>query len=150
MFKHYLILVSCMLLGLLSCNKPSDSDNDLIHMWFDVEGTVVNADDEPVKGISVYAESAEPVITGEDGKFSIRGGGVPAETTVLRFVDSDISDNVSYISKSVTVDIVKYKDGQGWTEGYYRNRDELRVVMTEAETVTPANPDVEALPEGEQ
>jgi len=139
MLKSKLIFLSGALLCLFSCNSPSDTDNDLIHMWFDVEGTVVNESDEPVKGISVYAESAEPVLTGADGKFSIHGGGAPAETTVLRFVDNDITDNVSYISKSVTVDIVKYKDGQGWTEGYYKNRDELKVVMT-----------VEALQEVEQ
>lgn len=139
MLKSKLIFLSGALLCLLSCNSPSDTDNDLIYMWFDVEGTVVNESDEPVKGISVYAESAEPVLTGADGKFAIRGGGAPAETTVLRFVDNDITDNVSYISKSVTVDIVKYKDGQGWTEGYYKNRDELKVVMT-----------VEALQEVEQ
>jgi putative lipoprotein (rSAM/lipoprotein system) len=119
-------------------------------MWFDVEGSVVNEADEPIEGISVYAESADPVLTGTDGGFSIRGGGMPAETTVLRFIDNDITDNVSYISKSVTVDLVKYKDGQGWTEGYYKNRDKLVVVMTEAAEITPSNPDVEASPEAWQ
>ena len=150
MQKHRFVFLSGALLCLLSCNGPSDSDNDLIYMWFDVEGSVVNEADEPIEGISVYAESADPVLTGTDGGFSIRGGSLPAETTVLRFIDNDITDNVSYISKSVTVDLVKYKDGQGWTEGYYKNRDKLVVVMTEAAEITPSDPDVEASPEARQ
>lgn len=150
MFDRRSIFISGALLCLLSCNDLSDSDNGLIYMSFEVEGTVVNEDDEPVKGISVYAESADPVFTDAEGKFSIRGTASPAETTVLRFVDDDITDNVSYISKSVTVDIVKYKDGQGWTEGYYRNRDQLTVIMTDVAEVTPSNPADEASQEVEQ
>lgn len=142
MARNRFIVFLCLLASLTACNKSSDSENGLIFMWFDVEGVVVDTDGNPIKGISVYAESADVVTTGSDGRFSVHGGGVPSSVTVIRFVDKDITDNVTYTAKSVSVELEKYKNGQGWTEGFYRNRYEVVVVMHEDVPVTPPSPDV--------
>jgi len=127
-------------LSLTACNSGADDSDDLIFMWFDVEGKVVNEDGEPIPGISIYAESAESVTTDEYGNFSVRGGGVPAETTTIRCMDTDKEENGRYTTKVTVVELVKYKEGQGWTEGYYRNKEKLVIVMTADPLVTPVNP----------
>ena len=113
------------------CNASDSEDNGLIFMWFDVEGTVVDMTGKPIKGIRVYAESADPVATDAKGKFSVRGGGLPAEMTSVKFVDEDKEENGSFRTKTVTIALEKYKEGQGWTEGYYRNKEEVIVSMSE-------------------
>lgn len=137
---RHLIFVcfSALMLTAVSCNKPSDGSNDLIFMWFEVSGKVVNEEGTPVAGISVYAESADPVKTDSDGMFLVNGGGAPAESTVLRFIDED-NEGVKYTPRIVTVPLEKYKDGQGWTEGYYRNSEAVVVSMTEDVEVTLPN-----------
>ena len=109
-------------------------------MWFDISGKVVNEAGEPIPEISVYAESAEPVKTDAAGKFSIRGGGLPAQTASIRCMDTDKELNGRYMTKTTVVELEKYKDGQGWTEGYYRNSKDVIVVMTEEPEITPVTP----------
>lgn len=123
--------------SMTGCNAPSSGDSDLIFMWFDVEGTVVNHQGRPIPGIMVYAESADPVETDSKGHFSVHGGGLPAEMTAIKFVDEDKEENGSFRTKTVVVDLVKYKEGQGWTEGYYKNKDKVVVTMTEDVELTP-------------
>lgn len=132
-------LAASALLFMTACNKPSDGADDLIFMWFEVSGEVVDVEGNPLSGISVYAESADPVKTDSDGRFTVNGGGLPAESTILRFVDED-NEGVRYTPRIVTVPLEKYKDGQGWTEGYYRNSGDVVVTMTEDPAVIPPIP----------
>ncbi len=135
-----LFFIPFLFLSLTACNSKDDDSDDLIFMWFDVEGKVVNEAGEPIPGISIYAESADVVTTDEYGKFSVRGGGSPAETTTIRCMDTDKEENGRYMTKITVVELVKYKDGQGWTEGYYRNREDIVIVMTADPAVTPVDP----------
>ena len=129
---------SLILMSLASCNKPDDGSNDLMYIWFEVSGKVVDQDGHPIAGITVMAESADSKTTASDGTFTINGGSAPTLTTAVKFVDSD-NEGKQYMPKSVMVDLVKYKDGHGWNNGYYRNAEELTVVMMESQaTITPS------------
>lgn len=135
------ILAAASLLALSSCNAGEDGSNDLIYMWFEVSGTVVDPAGFPIEGISVIAESAELVQTDVAGRFTVQGGGVPAESTSIRFLDA-LDDDVKYLPKTVMVDLEKYKEGHGWNEGYYRNKDEVVVTLNLEDTITPPTSDV--------
>lgn len=135
------ILATASLLALSSCNAGEDGSNDLIYMWFEVSGTVVDPAGFPIEGISVIAESAELVQTDVAGRFTVQGGGVPAESTSIRFLDA-LDDDVKYLPKTVMVDLEKYKEGHGWNEGYYRNKDEVVVTLNREDTITPPTSDV--------
>ena len=135
------ILAAASLLALSSCNAGEDGSNDLIYMWFEVSGTVVDPAGFPIEGISVIAESAELVQTDVAGRFTVQGGGVPAESTSIRFLDA-LDDDVKYLPKTVMVDLEKYKEGHGWNEGYYRNKDEVVVTLNWEDTITPPTSDV--------
>ena len=129
---------SLILMSLASCNKPDDGSNDLMYIWFEVSGKVVDQDGHPIAGITVMAESADSKTTAPDGTFTINGGSAPTLTTAVKFVDADNAGK-QYMPKSVMVDLVKYKDGHGWNNGYYRNAEELTVVMMESQaTITPS------------
>ena len=143
------ILAAASLLALSSCNAGEDGSNDLIYMWFEVSGTVVDPAGFPIEGISVIAESAELVQTDVAGRFTVQGGGVPAESTSIRFLDA-LDDDVKYLPKTVMVDLEKYKEGHGWNEGYYRNKDEVVVTLNREDTITPPTSDVETGQEEEQ
>lgn len=131
-------LIAAIILGSLmtACNKPDDGSGELEFIWFDISGTVVDMAGAPIKGISVMAESAQEVLTDAEGKFTVNGGGKPAATAVVLFADRDDAGK-KYVSKSVTVDLVKYKDGHGWNKGYFKNRDEVIVTLTEEAVITP-------------
>ena len=137
-----LICVCLTVLLLISCNKPSDGSDDLAYIWFEVSGKVVDMDGSPIQGITVMAESAESVKTDARGCFSVQGGCIPAESTSVQFVDGDNAGK-KYLSKSVSVALVKYKDGHGWNKGYFRNRDEVVVALMEDPVITPPTSDVE-------
>lgn len=143
------ILAAASLLALSSCNAGEDGSNDLIYMWFEVSGTVVDPAGFPIEGISVIAESAELVQTDVAGRFTVQGGGVPAESTSIRFLDA-LDDDVKYLPKTVMVDLEKYKEGHGWNEGYYRNKDEVVVTLNREDTITPPTSDVGTGQEEEQ
>lgn len=126
------------LMSLASCNKHDDGSNDLMYIWFEVSGHVVDQDGTPLEGITVMAESADSQKTKSDGSFTVNGGSAPTLTTAVRFVDADNAGK-QYMSKVVMVDLVKYKDGHGWNNGYFRNAEELTVVMMESESeITPS------------
>ena len=127
---------SLLLLSSVSCNKADDGENDLMYMWFEVSGCVVDAAGVPIQGITVMAESAESVQTDRNGQFTVNGGGVPAETTAVKFVDTDKTGK-QYVSQTVMVSLVKYKEGHGWNNGYYKNKEDLTVVMVEESSITP-------------
>lgn len=140
------MLMAVMLMPAVGCNKDSGDDEEGLYMWFDISGKVVDQSGHPIRDIEVTAESAEPVLTDSDGYFSIRGGGVPASFTSITCSDKDEEVNGIYRTTTVRVDLVKYKEGQGFAEGYYRNKKEVRVVMTQDAVITPAVPDIEASP----
>lgn len=131
-------IAACASLMMLpaSCNKPFDGSNDLMYIWFDISGQVVDTAGMPVQGITVMAESAESVQTDADGMFTVHGGGAPCEVTAVRFVDADKTGK-QYMSQTVMVDLVKYKEGHGWNNGYFKNSEELVVVMMEESVITP-------------
>ena len=131
-------LASLFLMSLTSCNKHDDGSNDLRYIWFEVSGRVVDQQGLPISGITVMAESADSQKTASDGSFTVNGGSAPTMTTAVRFVDGD-NTGKQYMSKTVMVDLVKYKDGHGWNNGYYRNAEELTVEMMESEaSITPS------------
>ena len=131
-------LISACLAGflLVSCNKADDGSDELAYIWFEVSGKVVDMAGMPIAGITVIAESAEPVTTDASGLFTIQGGSRPADTAIVQFIDRDNAGK-KYISKSVTVGLVKYKDGHGWNKGYYRNNKALTVSLVEDAVITP-------------
>ena len=109
-----------------------------MYIWFEVSGRVVDQQGLPISGITVMAESADSQKTASDGSFTVNGGSAPTMTTAVRFVDGD-NTGKQYMSKTVMVDLVKYKDGHGWNNGYYRNAEELTVEMMESEaSITPS------------
>ena len=138
---RYLIYACLACLLLSSCNKAYEGSDELAYIWFEVSGKVVDMGGMPVAGITVMAESAESVTTDASGLFVVQGGGRPAETAVVQFVDRDNAGK-KYVSKSVTVDLVKYKDGHGWNKGYYRNKEAVTVTLTEDAVITPPTSDV--------
>ena len=111
-------------------------------IWFEISGKVIDMAGAPIQGIYVMAESAESVQTDSNGKFTVNGGSRPSETATVQFVDRDKTGK-KYISKSVTVELVKYKNGTGWNKGYYRNKNEVVVSMVEESVITPPTTDVE-------
>lgn len=126
------------MMSLASCNKPDDGSNGLMYIWFEVSGHVVDQDGNPISGITVMAESAESQKTASDGSFTVNGGSAPTTITAVKFVDADNAGK-QYMSKTVMVDLVKYKEGHGWNNGYFRNAEELTVVMMESESgITPS------------
>lgn len=135
------ILAAASLLALSSCASLDENPSDLIYMWFEVSGTVVDPAGFPLEGISVIAESAELVQTDVAGRFTVQGGGVPAESTSIRFLDA-VEDDVKYLPKTVMVDLEKYKEGHGWNEGYYRNKGEVVVTLSREDMITPPTSDV--------
>lgn len=145
-----LVLVYVLVISSTGCNKGGDDSGPLVYMWFDIDGKVVDQAGYPIEGITVTAESAEPVKTDRNGLFSIRGGGLPAASAVIRCVDEDKEVNGSYSAKTTMVELVKYKDGEGWAEGYYRNKNEVVIRLTLESVITPAIPDIEVKQEGEQ
>ena len=147
---RFLIYAVCLAgVMMTACNKPYDGEGELEFIWFEVSGKVVDMAGAPVKGITVMAESAESVETAHDGSFTVNGGGKPTETTMVSFVDRD-DDGKKYVSRTVMVDLVKYKDGHGWNKGYYRNRDEVVVTLTEDAVITPPTFDSGSLPDEQQ
>ena len=126
---------------LVSCNNAYDGSDELAYIWFEVHGKVVDMAGMPVSGITVMAESAEAVKTDASGQFVIQGGSRPADTAAVQFVDND-NEGKKYVSKSVVVDLVKYKDGHGWNKGYYRNNEAITVTLVEEAVITPPNSDV--------
>jgi putative lipoprotein (rSAM/lipoprotein system) len=136
-----LISSGLAVLLLASCNKASDGSDELAYIWFEVGGRVVDMGGMPVSGITVMAESAEPVTTDASGQFVVQGGGRPAESAIVQFADKDNAGK-KYVSKSVTVELVKYKDGHGWNKGYYRNRETVVVALAEEAVITPPTSDV--------
>lgn len=141
---RHILFISVLLVLASGCNKGGDDSGALVYMWFDVDGQVINQAGSPIEGITVTAESAEPVKTDKDGIFSIRGGGLPASSAAIRCVDDDKEVNGSYSTKTVMVELVKYKDGEGWAEGYYRNKEEVVIRLSEESVITPSIPGVEA------
>ena len=137
----YFLGLVCMM-SLASCNKPYQGENDLMYIWFEVTGKVVDDSGSPIEGITVSSESAESVMTDADGAFTLQGGGESAETVALKFTDDD-NTGKQYMSKTVMVDIEKYEEGHGWNQGYYRNSAELIVTMNEEAVITPPTSDVE-------
>lgn len=134
--KKILILLSTAFL-LAGCNADYDGDNDLIFMWFEVSGRVVDGKGNPIKGIAVDAESAERCFTDADGKFLVKGGGLPAGSTTVKCSDVDKEDNGGYFNdKNAMVELVKVKDGQGWTEGYYEAKDVEIVLSVRVDNIT--------------
>ena len=144
------LIYACFAGALMTaCNKPYDGEGELEFIWFEVSGKVVDMAGAPVKGITVMAESAESVLTASDGTFTVNGGGAPTDKTDVSFVDRE-DDGKKYVSKTVTVDLVKYKDGHGWNKGYYRNRNEVTVILTEDAVITPPTFDSGSLQEEQQ
>lgn len=140
--KSIYFLGLVFMMSLASCDSPYGEENALMYIWFEVTGKVVDESGSPIEGITVSAESADPVQTDADGMFTLQGGSEPAESAAFRFVDDDNSGK-QYISKTVMVDIEKYEDGHGWNLGYYRNSSELIVTMIEESVITPPTSDVE-------
>lgn len=128
--------VSLLLMSLTSCDSHDDGSNDLMFIRFDISGQVVDIAGMPVQGITVMAESAESVLTDANGMFTVHGEVAPCEVTAVRFVDADKTGK-QYMSQTVMVDLVKYKEGLGWNNGYFRNSEELVVVMMEESVITP-------------
>jgi len=151
MKKGVLSLLAVLCLGMLavSCNKNGDDTNELAYIWFEISGKVIDQAGAPIQGITVMAESAEPVKTDSKGLFTVKGGGSPADSAPVRFVDGDENDR-KFVSKTVIVDLEKFKDGHGWNKGYYRNRSEVVVTLTEEAVITPPSSDVETGQGGEQ
>ena len=77
------IFAAASLLALSSCASLEENPSNLINMWFEVSGTVMDPAGFPIEGISVIAESAEPVQTDVSGRFTVQGGGVPAESASI-------------------------------------------------------------------
>lgn len=147
---RFLIYAVCLAgVMMTACNKPYDGEGELEFIWFEVSGKVVDMAGSPIEGITVMAESAEPVQTDAAGIFTVSGGGKPADTAPVQFVDRD-DEGKKYVSRTVLVDLVKYRDGHGWNKGYFRNRDEVVVTLTEEAVITPPSPDVETGQGGEQ
>ena len=135
-------VVGLLLVSATSCNTDSGEMNEFAYVWFEVNGKVVDAAGVPLEGITVAVESVEPVKTDVAGMFTISGGCAPAESVALKFSGEDSNGN-HYMPKTVMVEIEKYKDGHGWNQGYYRNRSEVVVNMTEESVITPPSYDVE-------
>ncbi|MBE6238502.1 MAG: hypothetical protein E7113_00440 [Bacteroidales bacterium] len=142
------IFAAASLLALSSCASLEENPSGLINMWFEVSGTVMDPAGFPIEGISVIAESAEPVQTDVSGRFTVQGGGVPAESASIRFLDA-VEDDVKYLPKTVMVDLERYKDGEGWIEGYYRNKGEVVVTLSREDMIIPPTSDA-ATGQGEE
>ena len=151
MKRFILSLLAVLGLGFLtvSCNNDDGESNELAYIWFEISGKVIDQAGAPIQGITVMAESAEPVKTDSKGMFTVNGGGSPADSAPVRFVDADENDR-KFVSKTVIVDLEKFKDGHGWNKGYYRNRSEVVVTLTEEAVITPPSSDVETGQGGEQ
>lgn len=135
MKKFFLILSAIVLLS--GCNAEYDESNDLIFMWFEVSGKVVDAKGNPLKGIAVDAESAERCYTDAEGRFVVKGGGLPSGSTTVKCTDVDKEENGGYFNdKNAMVELVKVRDGQGWTEGYYEAKDVEIVLSVRVDNIT--------------
>lgn len=117
------------------------------HADYEAKGRVTDEEGNPVSGIMVdlatkYSEGGvavgEPMgndreATADDGTFHVKAAdqyAFPDSLTVL-FTDVDgVANGGEFLSKEVTVPVVKKKDGQGaWDEGLYGPPEDIEVTL---------------------
>ena len=107
-------------------------------MTFRVSGKIVNSTtDQPVKGIAVTCDDDRDdpeVITSESGEFVYESLAFPDKSIVLKFTDSDGSENGSYLEKEIEVKLTQSKPGTGTWDGGTYVADELNVKLDEEVT----------------
>lgn len=90
---------------------------------YEIKGKVTDEEGSPVKGIMVLCEAVGEDVsyTGDDGGFTLSGGGFPQEEVSVVFKDVDAEQNGGLFSeKTVDVLLEHVQDGEGsWDYGSY-------------------------------
>ena len=133
-----LILAAMMLLSALSCTKDYKEGSPFI--LFEVHGTVMDADGNPIEGIQVSSGTAETRTTNVNGNFSFFGRGVPLSTATLKFEDNDKEDNGGHFlttTRNVPLVLKTPGTGSGSYKGTYFAQDVEVVMILKEEGLDP-------------
>jgi putative lipoprotein (rSAM/lipoprotein system) len=135
-----LVLVSLMA---LSCSKEQIGDP---YMLFEIHGTVMDAEGNPIEGIQVTSGLSDAQTTNVNGNFSFYGRSTPTTYVVLSFEDKDGAENGGiFVKRSIEVQV--HEKTQGSEMGNFRGTyfaSEVEVVMVKKEDAL--NPDSGLIP----
>ena len=152
---YRIFVVAVVVLMTASCSKEQLSDP---YMLFEVHGTVVDTDGNPLGGIVVSSGLSDLQTTNMNGIFSFYGRSTPSSVVILTFEDKDGDKNGGEFSKiSVEIPVNEKTPGSemGNFSGTYFASD-VEVVMLKKEDeldpdsgLIPLNVSAEDIPEEE-
>lgn len=123
------ILAAVLVLSAISCTKNYKEGSPFI--LFEVHGTVMDVEGNPIEGIQVSSGTAETRTTNVNGNFSFFGRSVPVSNASLKFEDKDKEDNGGYFL-STTKSVPLVLKTPGTSSGSYKGTyfaQEVEVVM---------------------
>ena len=123
------ILAAVLALSAISCTKDYKEGSPFI--LFEVHGTVMDVDGNPIEGIQVSSGTAEVKTTNVNGNFSFFGRSVPVSTASLKFEDKDKEENGGHFlttTKSIPLVLKTPGTSSGSYKGTYFAQ-EVEVVM---------------------
>lgn len=120
-----------MVLSALSCTKDYQEGSPFI--LFEVHGTVMDVEGNPIEGIQVSSGTAEVKTTNVNGNFSFFGRSVPISTASLKFEDKDKEDNGGHfltMTKNVPLVLKTPGTSSGSYKGtYFAQGVEVMMIM---------------------
>ena len=113
---YRIFVVAVVVLMTASCSKEQLSDP---YMLFEVHGTVVDTDGNPLGGIVVSSGLSDLQTTNMNGIFSFYGRSTPSSVVILTFEDKDGDKNGGEFSK-ISVEIPVNEKTPGSAAGNFR------------------------------
>ena len=136
-------LLAAIVMMAASCNKEQVGDP---YMLFEIHGTVVDTDGNPLRGIRVTSGLSDAQTTNVNGVFSFYGRSAPSSLVVMSFEDKDGAENggeFSTLSMEIAVKEKTPASAQGNFKGTYYAGG-VEVVMLKKED--QMNPDSGLIP----
>lgn len=99
-----------------SCDKEQIGDP---YMLFEIHGTVVDTEGNPLKGIQVTSGLSDVQTTNVNGVFTFYGRSAPTSLVVLTFEDKDGKDNGGEFAK-ISMEIAVNEKTPGSADGNFK------------------------------
>lgn len=138
MIKRALIIVSLLLA--VSCSEKKTIGNPYI--LYEIHGTVMDSEGNPIKGISVYSGDSQIDVTSSNGEFVIFGRSVPSDYADVVCEDKDGEENGGdFMKTSASVKLKLRSAGSGNNQGNYFASDvEIVMLLKDEEIQGDINP----------
>lgn len=146
-------MISALLgmLGFAACGSKEEEDGygpclyGEPHAYFKVEGTVLNEDGLPMKGIKVYVQDhyGDTVRTDQNGKYVFVADGITAYTEFWVMAKDPFG---VYATDSVSV-ATDFQGGSGWYRGGYSTTQDFTLKKKPIEPEVPETPEENKAPE---